>query len=155
MTQFCRSVQERISASLSRRLDEIDRACKMDWTADDLRDYTWRSPNCFHVGKQLAVKDLGALYFCLELDRAKGSVAYGALVYLYRQRSSLAVDLWARLERATSDTAYCEGNSLIFERGLSEEEIPDFSEHLNRALDDCLGFIEGCAGLKKYVPQKS
>ena len=121
----------------------------------DLRDYTWRPSDCFHVGKQVTLENFGGLYLCLELYRENDTPVYGALVYLWRRRANLAVDMWDRLNAAASNTAYCEGNDLFFERLLSEDEIPDFLDHLNRALDDFIAFIGGCGGLRKFLPQQS
>jgi hypothetical protein len=78
---------------------------------------------------------------------------YAAVVYLYRRRANLAVDLWNQLHRAAPNTAYCEDNSLIFSRPVLEDEIPEFSEHLSRNLDEFIAFMSGCGGLKKYLPR--
>jgi hypothetical protein len=97
----------------------------------------------------VSVENLGGLYFCLELSRQN----YAAVVYLYRRRANLAVDLWNQLHRAAPNTAYCEDNSLIFSRPVLEDEIPEFSEHLSRNLDEFIAFMSGCGGLKKYLPR--
>lgn len=151
MTEFRRFVRNHCRVVASKRLGEINRACEMEWTANDLKDYSWRQPDCFHVGKQIAVENLGGIYFCLEMYRENDSVASGTLVYLYRRRADLAIALWDRLDSTASDTAYCEGNSLIFKRLLSEDEIPDFPEHLNRTVDAFIAFIVSCGGLTKHL----
>jgi hypothetical protein len=158
MAEFRRQVQDQCTTVASRRLDEIKRACEMDWTRNDLKDYTWRPSDCFHVGKKILVKELGnegGLYFCLELLRRGDSVASAALAYLYRERRSLAVDLWARMRGAASDTASSDGNDLFFTRRLSEDKIPDFQEYLNRTIDDFIAFISASGGLKRYLVQGS
>ena len=75
-------------------------------------------------------------------------------MYLWRQRAGLAGNLWDRLSNTASDTAYPEGNSLIFERPLSEDEVPNFREHLNQAIDDFIAFIGDSGGLAKYLVQR-
>ncbi len=155
MAEFRRLVRDQCRVVASKRLDEINRACEMKWTVNDLKDYSWRQTDCFHVGKQIAVENLGGLYFCLELNREDDATICGALVYLWRQRAALAGDLWDRLSNAASDTAYPEGNNLVFERLLSESDGPNFREHLNRAIDDFIAFVSGGGGLKKYLVQGS
>lgn len=44
MAQFRRTIQEQISTLLSNRLDEINRACEMDWTPNDLWDLFFQQP---------------------------------------------------------------------------------------------------------------
>ena len=152
MEQFRRLVQDHCTAMLSKRIDEVNRICKMDWTPNDLKDYKWRQPDSFHIGKHFAIENFGGLYICLELNREKDGMDYATVVYLWRQRRDLARDLWDRLHSAPSDGQYCEGNSLIFQRPLSEDKIPSFLEYLNLTLNDFIAFIEGSGGLKKYLP---
>jgi hypothetical protein len=154
MAEFRRQVQDQCSIVVSRRLDEINRACEMDWTRNALKDYIWPQSDCFHVGNKILVKELGnqgGLYFCLELLRRDDNVVCAALVVLYRERGSLAVDLWVRLRGVRSDTAYSTGNDLIFTRRLSEDKISSFQEYLNRAIDDFIAFINSSGGLKRYL----
>ena len=70
---------------------------------------------------------------------------------LVPRRTNLAADLWVRLDGQSSDTAYSDGHALFFERRLSEEEIPDFSEHLNHAIDDLIAIMAGAGGLKRHL----
>jgi hypothetical protein len=158
MAEFRRQVQDQCTTVVSRRLDEINRACEMDWTGNGFKDYIWPQSGCFHVGKKVLVKELGnqgGLYFCLELLRRGDSVVCAALVCLYRERGNLAVDLWARLRGAASDAAHSDGNNIFFTRRLSEDEIPAFQEYLNGAIDDFIAFIIASSGLKRYLVQRS
>ena len=74
-------------------------------------------------------KTLAASIFASEQTARMMPPICGALVYLWRQRAALAGDLWDRLSNAASDTAYPEGNNLVFERLLSESDGPNFREH--------------------------
>ena len=153
MAQFRRMVQDQCTTLVSRRLDEINRACEMDWTPNDLRDYTSRQSDHFNVGKQVAVENFGGLYFYLELRRGNDDLVYKTLVDLYRQRANLGAALWNC--GAASGTAHCKGNDLTFEQLVSKDKIPDFVEHLNQAIDDFIKLIGDCGGLRKYLPPRS
>lgn len=141
MAAFRHKVQDEIAKVLSMRLDEINQACNMNWTRNDLKDYEGREKDRFYVGKQVVIKNFGVLYFYLRIYRENGFLRYAAVADLYRQRRSLAADLWS------------EGNDLLFERQLAQKEsVPDFPEHLNNALDDFITFFRGRGGLQKYLP---
>jgi hypothetical protein len=155
MAEFRRQVQDQCTKVVSGRLDEIMRAAEMDWTPNHLKDYNERSPDRLYLGKQVWVENFGGLYFCLTLSRENDRAVYGALVYLYRQRKSLAVHLWASLSRVASATAYVRGNNLFFLRHLSEEKLQDFREYLNLAIDDFVAFIRDSGGLKRHLVQES
>jgi hypothetical protein len=153
MAQFRRRIQDQVTKLVDRRLDEINRACETDWTANDLRDYTERLSDCFCVGKQVALENFGALYFYLRICREDANLAYTTIVDLYRQRANLAIGLWDF--GTISNTASCKGNDIFFpQRLLSEEQVLNFPEHLNSALDNFITFIRGCGGLSKYLPKK-
>lgn len=149
MAMFRRRVQDQITRLVNNRLGEINRVCEMEWTSDSLGDYTERWPDGFNVGKQVVVGGLGRLYFYFGLRREK---PYQTVVSLYRQRVNIAVTLW---NRATdSHVGHCKGNSLWFERPVSEDEVSDFVGYLNQAIDDFVKFIGDCEGLQKHLPPK-
>lgn len=167
MAEFRRLVQDQCSNNVRQKLGEINQACEMNWRTSDLKDYVWHPPDRIHLGKKILVENLGrpegGLYFGLELARKEGQAIYAALVYLYRERKDLAVDLWTRLPRAASDCAYSqgsdwaygEGKNLVFTRRLSEDMLPDFSKYLDQRIDSFIAFISGGGGLKKYLVQGS
>lgn len=140
MEQFRHRVQDQIATLVQRRLSEINKACEMDWTVDDIAGYKERySDNC-NIGKQVAVDGFGGLYFYLKLCRDK----YEVYVNLYRRRADLAGDLWQR--------AACSTNNINFIRVVPEDGIPEFGERLTEAIDDFVKFIGDAGGLKKYLP---
>jgi hypothetical protein len=158
MAQFRRTIQDQITTLVNGRLDEINRACEMDWNPNDLGDYTPRKPDCFQVGKQLTVKNIGGLYcgglyFYFRIGRETGTLVYTTVVDLYRLRTNLAVDLWKHA--ADSNTASCKGTDIWFEQRVpSEYESPDFLKYLGRALDEFILFIGDSGGLKKHLPPR-
>jgi hypothetical protein len=151
MSEFRRQVQQQCTEVITARLQDINQASQMDWTADDLKDYQWTEGH--DIGKQLPVDGFGGLYFCLELYREASGVCYGALIYLWRRRANLAPTLWAILEEHPSDTRWCDGNSLIFWQELAEDQLTDFQTYLNKAVDEFLAFVEAVGGLKKYASE--
>lgn len=147
MAQFRHMGQDKIATSVSGRLEEINRACDMTWTTNDLKDYTSRQSDSFQVGKQVTVENgglyCGGLYFYLRMGREGGALVYTTVVDLYRLRASLAIYLWKC--GAASGTASCGTNDLWFQQRVpSADKTPDFLEHLNRALDDFIKFIGDC-----------
>jgi hypothetical protein len=143
MEQFRHRVQDQVATLVADRLSEINKACEMDWTVDDIRQYKERNPDNYNVGKQIGVDGFGALYFYLKLWREKCEV----YVDLYRWRMDLAGDLW---KRAASNTI--KGNDIWFHRDVPEDGIPEFGERLSEAIDDFVKFIGSAGGLKRYVP---
>jgi hypothetical protein len=156
MAQFRHMVQDKIATLVSGRLEEINRACDMAWTTNDLKDYTSRQSDNFLVGKQVTVESpsglyCGGLYFYLRIGREGGALAYTTMVDLYRLRANIAKDLWKC--GAASGTASWKGTDLWFQQKVpSSDETPDFPEHLNRALDDFIKFIGDCGGIRKHLP---
>jgi hypothetical protein len=157
LEEFRRQVRGKCTSVVQSRLRDIGGACEMDWNLQALTDYKWGPEGTQELGRKLAIeglgKNYGGLYFCLELDREDGGCACGAVVYLYRQNARLASDLWARLKESDSPVTggYREGPSLIFWRPILEDEIPEFEEHLNVAIDDFIAFISRWGGLKKHI----
>jgi hypothetical protein len=151
MAEFHRQVQHQCTDVLATRLRDLNRACQMDWTSVDLKDYQWREGH--HIGKQLSIDGFGGLYFCLELYRKNGSTGYGALTYLWRRRATLAPTIWAILKEAPSDTRWCDGSNLFFWQELAENRLPRFKSYLSKAIDEWVGFMEEVGGLKKHLPQ--
>jgi hypothetical protein len=155
MAQFRHMIQDKITTSVSRRLDDINQACDMAWTTNDLKDYTSRQSDSFLVGKQVTVENgglyCGGLYFYLRIGRESGALVYTTIVDLYRLRANIAIDLWKC--GAASVTASWKGTNLWFQQRVpSADETPDFLEHLNRALDDFIKFVRDCGGLRKHLP---
>jgi hypothetical protein len=70
---------------------------------------------------------------------------YGARACLWRKRSNVAVDLWALAPDHST------ANVLLFGPKLNEEQVPEFEEHLNEAIDLFIAFLTKVGGLKKYV----
>lgn len=151
LAEFRREVQDKCARVVKLRLADIGQACQVDWTSEAIGDYRYRCPEGGDVGRQLAVQNLGRLYFCLALYREGGRVVYAAAVYLWRQNANLAGELWSRLEDSPAAGGYREGNSLLFEREIPENGIPEFETYLNGAIDDFISFISGSGGLKKYI----
>jgi hypothetical protein len=151
MAEFRRQVQGHCMKVASDRLDEINKAAEMDWTRNDLKDYRGVELNRVYLGKQVQVEGFGTIYFYLTLSRADDHGTYAASVDLRRQRKGLADDLWVRLSRTSSDTAYIAGNNLVFTRPLAEDQLQQFREHLDQAIDDFVTFIRDSGGLKKYL----
>ncbi len=85
MEQFRHRVQDQVATLVGGRLSEINKACEMDWTVDDITGYRERNPDNYNVGKQIAVVGFGGLYFYLKLWREKCEV----YVNLYRSRMGL------------------------------------------------------------------
>jgi hypothetical protein len=140
MTQFRNQVQEQIATLVSGRLSEINKACEMDWTVNDIKDYSPRSGDPYNVGKQIAVDGLGGLCFYLKLWREK----YEVYVDLYRRRIDLAADLWKRDANRTND--------VYFRRAVPQDGVPEFGERLSEAIDDFIKFIGDAGGLKRCLP---
>jgi len=161
MAEFRRKIQDQIVTLARRCLHEINRACDMDWTQNDLTDYTEHESDRFYAGKQLAVKDPGGslrLYFYFRIVRENDSLVYTTLVDLYRINRGLAKGLWesaAAKLAAAPDTASWSGNDIWFHQRIpSENETPNFLEYLDRALQEFIGFIGECGGLRKHLPQE-
>jgi hypothetical protein len=149
MMEFRRLVQDQCRKVVSVRLDEVSRACGIDWKPNEIRNYIERTAYYFNFGKQLAVEKLGGLYFCLRLPREHDRGSFRASVFLYRQNQNLASELWGRLN-STSDNSYSGPNNLFFERRISGDNIPDFGEYLDQAITDFNAFINVTGGLKEY-----
>jgi hypothetical protein len=151
VAEFRRQVQEKCRRVVEGRLDEIGQACQMEWTSNALSDYKYGWPEGRHIGKQLSIKSFGNLYFCLDLYRENGSIVYLALVYLYRRNAGLAAGLWPLLGTSPAAGGYREGNNLYFGRWMTKDQVPDFEEFLNGAVDDFIAFISKGGGLKKHI----
>ncbi len=139
MTQFRHRVQDQIATLVDGLLSEINKACEMDWTVNDIKEYSFRNPDNYNVGKQIAIDGFGGLYFYLKLWRER----YEVYVNLYRRRRDLAGDLWKRAANKTND--------IYFYRVVPEDGIPEFGERLSEAIDDFVKFIGDAGGLKRYL----
>ena len=153
MTEFRRLVQDQCRKVVCERLDEISRACSLDWKPNSIKNYVERTADYFNIGKQLAVERLGGLYFCLRLPREDDKGLFRASVFLYRQNQNLASELWGRLS-SISDTSYSGPYNLFFEQRLSDDKIPDFGKYLDQAITDFNGFINDSGGLRKHQVQE-
>lgn len=154
MAEFRRVVREECTSVASQRMEEIKQACQMDWTRNSLKDYFWRAPNGFHFGKKIPVKELGTaggLYFCLALLREDDRPNLEAVVYLFRDGASRAVELWPRLAGTPSEPAYRSNNNLTFTQRFSQDRILEFKEHLNKTVDDFIAFISSAGGLRRFL----
>ena len=151
VAEFRRQVRGRSTRVVEGRLTEIGQACHMEWTANAFSDYKSTWPGGRHIGKQLSIKGFGNLYFCLDLYRENGGIVYVALVYLYRRNANLAAGLWPLLGTSPAAGGYREGNNLYFGRWMAKDQVPDFEEYLNGAIDDFITFISKSGGLKKYI----
>jgi hypothetical protein len=150
MTEFRRLVQHKCRTVASRRLDELNQACGMHWTVKELNDYLEKTNTHHFLGKQMEVKGLGGLYFCLRLSREDEGRPFDAFVFLYRIRRDLASGLWDR-SGASASATWKGKNNLGFGQPLPEDKIPDFEEYLDHAVTDFLAFINDSGGLRKYL----
>jgi hypothetical protein len=146
MSEFRRLVQHKCRTAASQRLDELNQACGMHWTVNDLNDYFEANTNNHHIGKQVELKGLGGLYFCLRLSRIDKSRPLAAFVFLYRLRRDLAADLWGQASGSVLGK-----NHLNFAQPFPEDKVLDFEGYLDRAVTDFLAFIKGSGGLQKYL----
>jgi hypothetical protein len=158
MEEFCRQVRDQCATVVHRRLDEINLACKMGWTENNLSDYRYffppSYPDAAHLGKKISVGALGTeggLYFYLMFPRRRDNPVYEAQVNLYRGRQDVAVDLWASFTGTGSDTAFKTSNALIFKRALPEDKLADLVGYLTEATEDFIIFMSRVEGLKKYL----
>jgi hypothetical protein len=149
MAEFRRLVQQQCKAVAVSRLAELNRTCGMHWTVNDLNDYLQKDKHHF-IGKQMEVKELGGLYFCLRLSREDDSNLFYAYVFLYRRHRDLATGLWERSGESASVT-WKGRNNIGFARNLPEDRIPLFEDHLNDAVTDFVAFINESGGLRKYL----
>src|SRR5580658_1379840 len=85
VAEFRRVVGEKSARAVRTRFADLEMACHMEWALSALIDYASSWAGGCHVGKQLAVKDLGNLRFCLSLYREHDRVVYNALVSLSRK----------------------------------------------------------------------
>lgn len=149
--EFRRQVRERCTKVVEGRFSETGQACQMEWKSSALSDYRYGWSEGRHIGRQLSIKDFGNLYFCFAFYRDNGRMIYSALVYLYRRNATFAGELWSALGTAPDAAGYRDGNNLYFERGMSKDQVPDFEEYLNGAIDDFIAFITKNGGIKQYV----
>lgn len=153
LAEFRRQVQGRCRAVVKERLPDICCACQMEWTTDDLQDYKEGGGPSF-LGVKISLEVLGGVCFYFGMEREDNNQVYGIWVQLWRKRRSLAPALWALMEATeTANTEYS-ANSLYFGCTLSEEQVPEFEEYLNRGIDLFLDFITKAGGLKKYLQQQ-
>src|ERR1035437_1668142 len=132
MTEFRRLIQDQCKIVVSRRLNEVSKACDLNWTVNNIKDYMQKATDGFYIGKQMSVKRFGGLYFCLRLSRKEDDrKQFSTFVLLYRQNKNLAVDLWDLLSDDDAGTSYNRTHTLIFERRISEDNILDFQNYLN------------------------
>jgi hypothetical protein len=151
MVEFRRLVRQQCKTIVSVRLDEINQACGMHWKAIDLNDYSQKTNDDHYFGKQVEVKGLGGIYFCLRLSRKDDRKLF-ASVFLYRPRAILATGLWDQPMTVPSDNPYIRtNNNIILERHILEDKIPEFGEYLNQAITDFIIFIRDSGGLNKYL----
>ena len=150
MTEFRSLVQQQCKPVVISRLAEVNQACGMHWTVNDLNDYSQKTDEHQFIGKQMEVKGLGGLYFCLGLSREDDSRPFGAFVFLYRIRRDLATGLWEQADASASVTWKGRRN-FGFKRPLPEDKIPDFEDYLDQAVTDFLAFINESGGLGKYL----
>jgi hypothetical protein len=152
MAEFRRLVQQQCKTVVISRLAEVNQACDMRWTVDDLNDYSEKTDQHRFIGKQVEVKGLGGLYFCLRLSREDDSEPFYAHVFLYRIRRNLATGLWDR--SGTNASVTWKGrNNIGFGRRLPEDKIPHFEDYLNGAVTDFLAFINESGGIRKHLAQ--
>ena len=150
MAEFRSLVQQKCRSVVGERLAELNQACGMHWTIDGLNDYLQRTGEHHYIGKQMEVKGLGGLYFCLRLSRKDDSKPFYAYVFLYRTRRDVATGLWDR-SGASASVPWKGRNNLGFGRPLPEDKIPDFEDYLDQAVTDFLAFINDSGGLEKYL----
>jgi hypothetical protein len=152
ITEFRRLVQHKCRTVVSRRLDEVNQACGIGWTADKLDDYSQKTDDHHYIGKRIEVKGLGGLYFCLRLSSEGNSRPFDAFVFLYRIRRDLATGLWDR-SGASASVTWKGRNNLGFGRPVPEDKIPHFEDYLDQAVTDFLAFINESGGLRKHLAQ--
>jgi hypothetical protein len=150
MTEFRRLVQHKSKTVASRRLNEVNQACGMHWTAKDLCDYSQKTDDHHYFGKMFDVKGIGGLYFCLRLSREDDSRPFNAYVFLFRIRKDLAIDLWDRAHASASVTWKGQRN-IGFGRLLPDEKIADFEDYLDQTVTDFLAFSANIGGFEKHL----
>lgn len=151
ITEFRRLVEHKCRSVVSARLGEINEACGgVHWTVGDLNDYFEKANDFHYIGKQIEVKELGKLYFCLRLSREIDSSPIDAFLYLFRKQRDLATDLW-KCAGASASVTYKGRNNLGFGRPIPKDKIQDFEDYLDKAVTAFLDFINECGGLKKYL----
>ena len=152
MAEFRRLVQQQCKTVVISRLAEVNQACGMHWTVNDLNDYLERTGEHHYIGKKIEVKGLGGLYFCLRLSREDEGKPFYAYVFLYRTRRDLATGLWDRSGAITS-VPWKGRNNIGFGGPLPEDKIPDFEDYLDQAVTGFLAFINESGGLRKHLAQ--
>ncbi|MDR3753494.1 MAG: hypothetical protein P4K93_08755 [Terracidiphilus sp.] len=152
MAEFRSLVQQKCRSVVSERLVDLNQACGTHWTINDLNDYLQKTGEHQYIGKQMEVKGLGGLYFCLRLSRGDESKPSYAYVFLYRIRRDLAAGLWGLSSTSTS-VPWKGRNNLGFGRPLPVDEIPNFEDYLGQAATDFLAFINESGGLRKHLAQ--
>ena len=150
IVEFRRLVEHKCRSVVSARLNEVNQECGMDWTVGDLNDYFEKANDFHYIGKQMEVKELGKLYFCLRLSREIDSNPIDAFVYLYRKQRDIATGLW-EIAGASASVTYKGRNNLGFGQPIPKDKIPDFEDYLDKAVTGFLVFINKCGGLKKYL----
>jgi hypothetical protein len=152
MTEFRRLVQQKCRTVVSRRLDDVNRACGMDWTAKKLREYSQKTADHHYVGLHLDVIGLGGLYFCLRISRGDDGKSSDAFVFLYRLHRGLATELWRLSEKPRSVT-WKGKNNRGFGKTIPGDKIHSFERYLDQAITAFLDFITKSGGLKKHRAQ--
>lgn len=151
LTEFCRQVIERSTALVRKRLPNIIDACGSGFFGEPT-DYTFfdEESGSQRLGTKLEAKGRRCrLCFSLELRRDKDTVAYRALVHLWRGKVGIADNLWSRRKAPLQNS-----KKLYFPSCLDESQIPDFNEHLDEAITDFTKFIKKAGGLEKHFPRK-
>ena len=150
MAEFRRLVEHKCRAVVSRRLDDINRACGMHWTVKNLNEYSQKTSDHHYLGLQMELKGLGGLYFCLRISRNHDRNPLDAYVFLFRTRRDRAAGLWDRANTSASVTWKGQRN-LGFGRPLPADKIPDFEIYLDLAVTEFIGFLKRFGGLGKYL----
>jgi hypothetical protein len=157
MKEFHRQIEDQSREVVCGQLVEINRVCDMNWSTNDIRPYSERSTvdDYFHLGCQLAVAGFGGLSFSLKLTREEDRKLSHAVAFLYRRNQSIAASLWGSFREGAYDTSSMGPYNLFFARRLSDDNIPDFREYLDKAIIDLIAFINVNGGLRKHLEQGS
>jgi hypothetical protein len=157
LEEFQRQVQQRSRETVKERLKDLSEACGMALSAQDLRHFSegpYRTDDgrAYRLGVKIAISSLGVLNFYLGIEGGDGSLTFGTSLQAWRRQQSLASDLWALMASSDPEGEHNRA-SLYFGSKLPEDELPNFEQHRNQAIDKFVDSITKAGGLKKYLPQ--